>query len=157
MKIGPSSAPSSGASLRGLALRDPLATTGAAFLVMLILISAIGPLLPIGDPTEIGIGPRLSAPAAGWPLGTDELGRSNLPRLVEGINATFLLASTAVLLTAVIGILAGMAAGYAGGLVDIIVMRFADILFSFRRCCWRSSSPRCSGRAGARRSSPSWP
>jgi peptide/nickel transport system permease protein len=131
MSIGPRIAPSLGASLRGLALRDPLATAGAAFLVMLILISALGPLLPIGDPTEIGIGPRLSAPAAGWPLGTDELGRSNLPRLVEGINATFLLASTAVLLTAVIGILAGMAAGYVGGLVDIIVMRFADILFSF--------------------------
>ena len=118
-------------ALAAFARRDPLAATGAGLLVILILISAIGPLLPLGDPTQIGVGPRLSAPAEGWPLGTDELGRSNLPRIVEAINATFLLASTAVLVTAAIGILGGMAAGYAGGWIDILVMRLADILFSF--------------------------
>ena len=118
-------------ALVAFARRDPLAATGAGLLVVLVLVSAIGPLLPIGDPTQIGVGPRLSAPAAGWPLGTDELGRSNLPRIVEAINATFLLACVAVLLTAAIGIIAGMAAGYAGGWLDILVMRLADVLFSF--------------------------
>ena len=118
-------------ALVAFARRDPLAATGAGLLVVLVFVSAIGPLLPIGDPTQIGIGPRLSAPAAGWPLGTDELGRSNLPRIVEAINATFLLACVAVLLTAAIGIVAGMAAGYAGGWLDILVMRLADVLFSF--------------------------
>ena len=118
-------------ALAAFARRDPLAATGAGLLVALVFVSAIGPLLPIGDPTQIGIGPRLSAPAADWPLGTDELGRSNLPRIVEAINATFLLACTAVLLTAAIGIIAGMAAGYAGGWLDILIMRLADVLFSF--------------------------
>lgn len=118
-------------ALAAFARRDPLAATGAGLLVVLVLVSAIGPLLPIGDPTQIGVGPRLSAPAASWPLGTDELGRSNLPRIVEAINATFLLACVAVLLTAAIGIVAGMAAGYAGGWLDILVMRLADVLFSF--------------------------
>ena len=118
-------------ALVAFARRDPLAATGAGLLVVLVFVSAIGPLLPIGDPTQIGVGPRLSAPAAGWPLGTDELGRSNLPRIVEAINATFLLACVAVLLTAAIGIVAGMAAGYAGGWLDILVMRLADVLFSF--------------------------
>ena len=118
-------------ALAAFARSDPLAATGAGVLVLLVFVSAIGPLLPIGDPTQIGVGPRLSAPTADWPLGTDELGRSNLPRIVEAINATFLLACTAVLLTAAIGIVAGMAAGYAGGWLDMLVMRLADVLFSF--------------------------
>ena len=116
---------------RQFARNDPLAGGAAITLTALVLVGAFGSVLPLGDPTAIGTGPRLSAPAPGWPLGTDELGRSLLPRLVEAVRATFLLATSAVLATAVVGTVAGMAAGYAGRTADMIVMRLADVLFSF--------------------------
>lgn len=116
---------------RRFALNDPLAGAAAVTLCALILVGAFGNLLPLGDPTAIGTGPRLSAPAPGWLLGTDELGRSLLPRLVEAVRATFLLATSAVLAMAIVGTIAGMAAGYAGGTTESIVMRLADVLFSF--------------------------
>ena len=119
------------AGARGLARGDPLTAAAAAILTLLVFVGAIGPFLPLGDPTAIAVGPRLAAPAAEWPLGTDELGRSNLPRVVEAIGTTFLLATLAVLATAVVGTLAGLAAGYTGGVVDVLVMRLADVLFSF--------------------------
>ena len=71
------------------------------------LAGALGPLLPIGDPIAIGVGPRLSPPSPSLPLGTDELGRSHLPRLIGGILETFLLSGAAVLLTGVIGVFIG--------------------------------------------------
>ena len=79
---------------------DPLCAAGAIMLVLLVLAGALGPFLPIGDPIAIGAGPRLSPPSLALPLGTDELGRSHLPRLVGGILETFLLSGAAVLLTA---------------------------------------------------------
>ena len=119
------------AGARRVARDDPLTAVAAAILVFLVFLGALGPSLPLGDPTAIGVGPRLSAPAAEWPLGTDELGRSNLPRVVEAVGTTFLLATLAVLATAVVGTLAGLAAGYTGGAVDALIMRLADVLFSF--------------------------
>ena len=119
------------AGARRVARDDPLTAVAAAILGFLVFLGALGPSLPLGDPTAIGVGPRLSAPAAEWPLGTDELGRSNLPRVVEAVGTTFLLATLAVLATAVVGTLAGLAAGYIGGAVDALIMRLADVLFSF--------------------------
>lgn len=114
-----------------LARREPLTGFAAVSLVALVFLGAFGGLLPLGDPTAIGTGPRLAPPAEGWALGTDELGRSLLPRLVEAIRATFLLATSAVLVTAIVGTAAGLAAGYAGRATDAVIMRFADVLFSF--------------------------
>ena len=81
---------------------------------------------------------RPSAPARAWArpsaqflFGTDELGRDYLPRVVEGIGATFLLSSIAVVITAVIGTFLGIAAGYLGGFVDSVIARCADVLFAF--------------------------
>jgi len=122
---------SAGARTIRRALRDPLATGAFVLLIALIVLGAIGPYLPLGDPTRIAAGPRLAAPSLAFPLGTDELGRSFLPRVVLGIRATFILATVAVLITAALGTLLGMAAGYARGFVDDGIARFADILFAF--------------------------
>jgi peptide/nickel transport system permease protein len=85
----------------------------------------------LGDPTEIGAGPRLGPPSLAFPVGNDELGRNVLPRVIEGIGFTFLLSSVAVAITAVIGTLLGMAAGYLRGFYDGVIARIADILFAF--------------------------
>lgn len=111
--------------------RDWLSAFGLALLVLLIVLGALGPYLPIGDATRIAAGPRLSPPSWRFPFGTDELGRSFLPRVVLGIRATFLLSAAAVAMTACLGALLGMTAGYMRGPVDQIVARAADVLFSF--------------------------
>jgi len=110
---------------------DALSAFGLASLLLLIFLGVFGSWLPLGDPTQIAAGPRLGEPTLEHPFGTDELGRSFLPRVVQGIRATFLLSAIAVLISAVIGTLLGMAAGYFGRAVDIAVARGADILFAF--------------------------
>ncbi|HZH27399.1 MAG TPA: ABC transporter permease [Azospirillaceae bacterium] len=110
---------------------DALSRGAAALLGAILLLGAFGHLLPIGDPNDIAAGPRLSPPSWEFPLGTDELGRSFLPRVVHGIRTTFLVSAVAVLATAVAGTLVGMFSAYAGGLVDTLVMRLADIFFAF--------------------------
>lgn len=114
-----------------LCRRDKLSALGVAVLLLLIGLGLLGPHLPIGEATRIAAGPRLSAPSWRFPFGTDELGRSFLPRVVVGIRATFLLSAAAVATTACLGTLLGMTAGYFRGATDRIVARCADILFSF--------------------------
>jgi peptide/nickel transport system permease protein len=111
--------------------RDRLGLLGAVLLLALVLLGGLGPWLPLGDATAIGAGPRLGPPSAQFWMGTDELGRDVLPRVVQGIGATFLLSSVAVLVTAVIGTLLGMLAGVMGGLADGAIARGADVLFAF--------------------------
>ncbi|SEK67801.1 ABC transporter permease [Roseovarius nanhaiticus] len=110
---------------------DVLSAFGLAVLGLLIFLGIFGQWLPLGDPTRIAAGPRLGPPSLAFPFGTDELGRSFLPRVVQGIRATFLLSAIAVLISAVIGTALGMAAGYFGRGIDIAVARGADILFAF--------------------------
>jgi len=100
-------------------------------LCFLILLGAAGPWLPIGDPNLIQVGPRLSRPTLALPLGTDDLGRSLLPRIVQAIHVTLVLAAGAVTVTACLGSFIGMVAAYAGGFADMLVVRLADVLFSF--------------------------
>ena len=119
------------AATRRLWRRDRLSCVAAAVLVLLLLLGTVGNFLPLGDPTHLGAGPRLTAPSLAFPLGTDELGRSYLPRVVEGIRYTFLLASVAVFITASLGTMLGMLAGYLAGAADQAIARLADVLFSF--------------------------
>lgn len=117
--------------LRQVLRLDALALAAALLLIFFVVLSLAGPLLPLGDPEEIGAGPHLAAPSLAFLLGTDELGRSFLPRVVEGIRTTFFLSVIAVLLTAVTGTAIGMVAAYRGGWLDVLVARGADILFAF--------------------------
>lgn len=110
---------------------DGLSLFGLITLGILLFLGIFGPLLPLGDPTRIAAGPRLDAPSLHFPFGTDELGRDFLPRVVQGIRATFLLSAIAVAITAVIGTLLGLMAGYLGRTTDQAIARGADILFAF--------------------------
>ena len=98
----------------------------AAFLVALL-----APLLPGDAATRIDLTLRLSAPLAAPPLGTDELGRDVLSRLLHGASISLGVAGTAVLVSAVAGSLAGLAAGERGGLLDAAVGRLSDLVLAF--------------------------
>jgi peptide/nickel transport system permease protein len=112
-------------------VRDPLGLLATALLVVLVFLGAFGSHLPLGDPTAIGAGPRLAPPSLAFPFGNDELGRDYLPRVVQGIGATFLISSLAVVITAVLGTFLGIAAGYLRGFTEGVIARFADVLFAF--------------------------
>ncbi|MGN8553163.1 UNVERIFIED_CONTAM: ABC transporter permease [Microbacterium sp. SLM126] len=110
---------------------DGLAKTAMIILGSLFLLAVLGQVVGLGgSPTQI-VGPRLAPPAPGWPLGTDSLGRSVLPRLLQGITTTLLLSTVAVLVTAVISTTCGIIAGYQGGRVGGLIMRIGDILYAF--------------------------
>ncbi|PIJ26809.1 ABC transporter permease, partial [Leucobacter sp. OLES1] len=68
--------------------RDPLLIASASVLGLIVAVAVVAAVVPFaGDPQRI-VGPRLSAPTTLFPLGTDALGRSLLPRLLEGIGTT---------------------------------------------------------------------
>lgn len=110
---------------------DPLAQAGTIALVVLVGFSIVGLTTNIfGSPTTLG-GPALCVPGPGHALGTDQLGRSLMPRVVAGIHVTILLSAFAVMIAATIGSLLGLLSGYFKGLMDEIVPRLADLMFSF--------------------------
>jgi peptide/nickel transport system permease protein len=118
-------------ALRYLRSFDGLARVAIAVLAVLFLAAVLGQLFGLGgSPTAI-VGPRLSGPGLGWPLGTDSLGRSLLPRLLQGVTTTLLLSAAAVVVTAIVSTISGIVAGYLGGPAGGLIMRIGDILYAF--------------------------
>jgi len=106
----------------------PSGATGAALLVALLLASLLAPWLAPRAPTEIDLQRRLAPPSAAEPLGTDELGRSTLARVLYGGRASLLVAVAAVLAAALGGATLGALAGAAPGRLDAALMRLVDAL-----------------------------
>lgn len=115
---------------RGIPRLDPL--SGAAFVVVagLLLVAVIGPWLPLGSPDAVAAGPRLGEPSWSFPLGNDSLGRSLLPRMMQGLGATFLVAAIAVALSTLASIALGLVAA-TGATRGAAISRGADVIFSF--------------------------
>ena len=110
---------------------DWLTRTGLVVLAVLVFTSVVGTVFEIGGRPDAIAGPRLAPPSAEHWLGTDQLGRSLLPRLFEGIGTTLLLSTIAVLVTAVLATALGLVAGYWGGWVGEVVLRLVEVLYSF--------------------------
>jgi peptide/nickel transport system permease protein len=110
---------------------DLLTRAAALLLLFFLAIAILGPVLPIGNPDETGVGPRLGSPSGEFIAGTDSLGRSLLPRLAQGLRTTLLVAGTAVLVSAAVSIVLGMVAAYFRGFAGEFVSRGADVLFAF--------------------------
>jgi peptide/nickel transport system permease protein len=117
---------------RGRLLRDRWACAALAFLVVLVLLAITAPLLPMADPLDQDLAGRLLPPAwtanGSWahPLGADQLGRDILSRVIWGARVSLVVGVSAVAISGVLGVLAGVLAGYFGGWVDNILMRIAD-------------------------------
>jgi peptide/nickel transport system permease protein len=98
---------------------------------LLVLCAVAAPVISPYDPLAQHAGAELRSPGAQFLLGTDNLGRDILSRIIYGSRASLLVGVVAVALGAGVGIATGLAAGYFGGLVDTLIMRFYDALLSF--------------------------
>ena len=113
-------------------LRNRLAMLAALILLALIVIAVFAPVLMPADPYASSILKRLKPIGfEGYPLGTDELGRDMLSRLMLGARLSLFMGITPVLLAFVIGSAVGIVAGYAGGWTNTVIMRLTDVLYAF--------------------------
>ncbi|MHA6623507.1 ABC transporter permease [Pseudonocardia sp. DLS-67] len=105
-------------------LRKPSVLVFGSLLILFVLIALIGPLL-VADPVSAEY-PKLRAPSAEHLLGTDELGRDYLARVVHGSRVSLLVGFSVALLCMTIGLLVGSLAGYFGKVIDLATMKIAE-------------------------------
>ena len=108
-----------------------LAAVGASIVFIWILVALFAPLLSSYAPNAVSVGIRLLPPSAIHWLGTDELGRDVLSRLIYGARISLVTGFVVVTLGAIIGTLLGGIAAYAGGLVEEAIMRLTDLVLCF--------------------------
>ncbi|MBI1845474.1 MAG: ABC transporter permease [Candidatus Rokubacteria bacterium] len=118
-------------------VRRRTALFGLAVMLLTVVVAAAAPVLAPFDPIEQNIGDRLKPPL--WSdeagrrhvLGTDHLGRDLVARVIHGARPALLVGVAAVLISGILGMLAGLVAGYFGGYADDVLMRLADIQLAF--------------------------
>jgi peptide/nickel transport system permease protein len=109
---------------------------GAFLVILIIVISLLSPFIAPHDPVKSDLAMRLQPPdwfSAGWSghiLGTDPLGQDLLSRLMVGSRVSLQISFTVVIVTAIIGTILGIVAGYFGKTVDTVIMRISDIQVS---------------------------
>lgn len=111
----------------GRFMRRPDAIVGITVMIV-FTVCALIPGLLVGDleTAVTATGPRLGPPQAGYPFGTDELGRSILNLTVHATRISMVIGLLATLVTVLVGAVVGIASGFVGGRVDALLMRIAD-------------------------------
>lgn len=122
--------------LRGmnLILRNPLTTFGLGIILVVVITALFAPYLSPYPDQGMGfsnLDERLLPPSLKHPLGTDNLGRDILSRIMFGARISLKAAVIVVLIVSIIGVPLGLLAGYLGGKVDEFIMRFADMILAF--------------------------
>ncbi len=110
---------------------NKLALLGGVVVVTLFVVSVLAPVLSPYDPDAIHVNEILMPPSRQHPLGTDELGRDVLSRMIWGSRISLKVGFVAVGIAIFIGVIVGAAAGYYGGWVDAVLMRFVDMMLCF--------------------------
>ena len=118
-----------GGIMRGI-LSDWTARIGLVIVVLLVALAVLAPVIAPYDPLELQ-GDRLETPSWTHPMGTDRLGRDLFSRLLFGARLSLGTALLASLLIMTVGIVVGSIAGYAGGVVDSLLMRVVDTILAF--------------------------
>lgn len=104
---------------------------GTVVIAFLVLVAIIGPWIAPYDPYEINLRATLEGPSSAHWLGTDFVGRDTLSRLIYGARTSLVVGLTSVFFASFIGITLGSIAGYYGGWVYAVIMRFIDALMAF--------------------------
>jgi ABC-type dipeptide/oligopeptide/nickel transport system permease subunit len=111
--------------------RQRLALAALVYLLLVVLATALAPLLATHDPLAQNLSAVLQQPGGGHVLGTDDLGRDVFSRALYAGRVSLLAAAQAVGVAVVLGVIPGLIAGYAGRKVDSVIMRLTDALMSF--------------------------
>jgi ABC-type dipeptide/oligopeptide/nickel transport system permease subunit len=114
-----------------------LAMASTVVVALCVLMAVFAPLIAPHDPAQTDLFRRLQPP--GWmaggewayPLGCDQLGRDILSRIIYGARISIFIGAAVIFVATAIGILAGLAAGYLRGWVDVVISRLVDILLGF--------------------------
>ncbi len=124
--------PKRGTSAWGRLSRNSLAVVGLAIVAVIVAIALAAPILPLADPNITVPALRLQPPLSegAW-LGTDQLGRDMLSRLVWGARVSIAVGVAATLVAALIGSTIGLVAAYFGRITDNVLMRGVDMLMAF--------------------------
>ena len=125
------------ADLRSHLRKSKAGISGIFICSLFALVAIVGPWLPfIKDPAKQSLPDKLTPPV-GWggtwthPLGTDQLGRDILARLIDGARISLLVGLAAVVIAAILGTALGLIAGYVGGRIDTLIISAADVQMAF--------------------------
>ena len=108
-----------------------LAPFGVAVLLIALVVAALAPVISPHNPLKQNLDDTLARPSFNHPLGTDNVGRDVLSRVIWGTRISLVAGFASVAIALVVGGLLGLAAGYAGGRTDGLVMRLMDAVLSF--------------------------
>ena len=112
-------------------VRNPMGLLGATMLGLLVLVAVLAPLISPYDPLLQHPGDELLGPGGRYPLGTDQLGRDLLSRMIFGAQNSLFIGVAAVVMGAGAGIVTGTLAGFLGGWVETVIMRVYDAMLAF--------------------------
>ena len=108
-----------------------LVVFSAIVILLFLIVCAIGPWIAPYDPNAQQLDKVLAPPSSEHLLGTDNIGRDTLSRIIVGARVSLMVGVVALGIAALIGMTAGLLAGYFGGVANVIIMRIVDALMSF--------------------------
>ena len=111
--------------------KNKMAVAGSIVVMLLFAVSLLAPWIAPYDPSTIDLKHVLAPPSFGHPLGTDQLGRDVLSRMIWGARISLKVGFVATGIAMLIGTILGAASGYYGRWVDATIMRFVDIMLCF--------------------------
>ncbi len=111
--------------------KDKIAMIGAVIILFLAGIAILAPHITPYDPIELDLENRLSSSDVNHLMGTDNLGRDVLSRVIYGARISLSMATVVVVIVMLLGIAMGTIAGYLGGIIDGTIMRVVDVLLAF--------------------------
>jgi peptide/nickel transport system permease protein len=118
------------AQLRTLVWRDKKALTGSVVLTIFLLSAIFGNVISPYDPSDMEFD-MMESPSWLHPLGTDDLGRDLLSRIIVGTQVSLFVGISTVVIALIAGLILGVLAGYLGGWVDHVIMRYIDLQWAF--------------------------
>ena len=114
-------------------LRNKLAVLGGVTVVLLCLVAIFADVLAPQSYTKANFGSIYQFPSREFPLGTDQLGRDVLSRMIYGARVSMLVGLGSQVIVVLLGVPLGAVAGYLGGRTDILMTRFIDVMYAFPR------------------------
>ncbi|MGN0940676.1 MAG: nickel transporter permease [Selenomonadaceae bacterium] len=103
----------------------------SGIVIFIVLVAAIGPFLCTADPYNSNMANSLLAPSADHWFGTDKLGRDCFTRIIYGARVSLSMTIATVVIMSCVGTLIGIISGYCGGWIEMVLMRFTDMMMAF--------------------------